>query len=727
MDSPLPEIPEVVQINTQLKRCNGSASAHSMNSLSRENTLPSIKAQEDSPAIQRESSIVELPPINNQESTNHDKRVGSRTKPSDRSHSIVFSPKRPPHSDTRRPRTVHDNSDNSESVRSTPHFHPLKIGSLTVHPNEASSTNYKSPEVASTNYIQSPGVIHQEEEEGSPEAEAVSMNYILTEPSIDSRIPESIIRSFSTQTIQKVETFSSRLLIILEDEECGVDVKKFLTLLTRAGINVYKDPRLSEMMSKLSRVKEASAFTSPELNIRRSVSKEEFLDATLSCAKLLNDAISSDLVIPDFEGFCGEIKDIYQELLKVKDDDSAFLGISICTVDGQRYSLGDSEKSYCIQTCSKTLTYAICVQELGSKEVHKHVGREQPLGNFHDMSLDKNGLPFNPLQDGGAIACCSILKPHLSLDLRFEYTYEQYRKLSGYEYVGFNNATCLKEKSIADHNVSIAYLLKESGVFPPGASVKETLDFYYQLRSIKTTSKASSLIAGTLANGGVCPTTKEACLSEEAVRNTLAVMFSSGWGGMSGEWAGRVGLPSMASSSGAILLVVPGVLGACVWSPQPDKARVSLRGVKFGELLAEKFNFHQFDGIYSDPTHGKLDPRRNPLVESRESLIINMMCAASSSDQVLLQRYLEMGVDLNMTDYDGRTALHLAVCQGNMLVVRFLVKVARCHVNLEDRWGRTPLDDSIKHKQKEVTWYLKSKGGASGGAISETAEDDESR
>ena len=53
----------------------------------------------------------------------------------------------------------------------------------------------------------------------------------------------------------------------------------------------------------------------------------------------------------------------------------------------------------------------------------------------------------------------------------------------------------------------------------------------------------------------------------------------------------------------------------------------------------------------------------------------------------------QTGVDFNMSDYDGRTALHLAVCGGNIAVVKFLVDKAKCNVNPLDRWNSTPLDD----------------------------------
>ena len=62
----------------------------------------------------------------------------------------------------------------------------------------------------------------------------------------------------------------------------------------------------------------------------------------------------------------------------------------------------------------------------------------------------------------------------------------------------------------------------------------------------------------------------------------------------------------------------------------------------------------------------------------------------------------QTGVDLDMCDYDGRTALHQAVTAGNMAVVRFLVNRAKCGLNPLDRWNSTPLDDGLDILQSSV-------------------------
>ena len=62
-------------------------------------------------------------------------------------------------------------------------------------------------------------------------------------------------------------------------------------------------------------------------------------------------------------------------------------------------------------------------------------------------------------------------------------------------------------------------------------------------------------------------------------------------------------------------------------------------------------------------------------------------CSSKGDKEGVIQE-LEKGVDANLADYDKRTALHLAACEGcEEIVVLLLEKGA--DVNSIDRWGRT--------------------------------------
>ena len=54
------------------------------------------------------------------------------------------------------------------------------------------------------------------------------------------------------------------------------------------------------------------------------------------------------------------------------------------------------------------------------------------------------------------------------------------------------------------------------------------------------TCKSAAVLAASIANGGICPTTGDKILSSESVRNTLSLMYSCGMYDYSGQFAFKV-------------------------------------------------------------------------------------------------------------------------------------------------------------------------------------------
>ena len=86
-------------------------------------------------------------------------------------------------------------------------------------------------------------------------------------------------------------------------------------------------------------------------------------------------------------------------------------------------------------------------------------------------------------------------------------------------------------------------------------------------------------------------------MGSETVRNILSLMYTCGMYNYSGEFAFKVGLPAKSGVSGALLLVIPNVMGIGLWSPPLDDKGNTVRGIQFAKMLVEKFNFHQFDNL----------------------------------------------------------------------------------------------------------------------------------
>lgn len=67
---------------------------------------------------------------------------------------------------------------------------------------------------------------------------------------------------------------------------------------------------------------------------------------------------------------------------------------------------------------------------------------------------------------------------------------------------------------------------------------------------------------------------------------------------------------------------------------------------------------------------------------------VRLMYLANEGDLDGIQELLDSGTTVNFKDIDGRTALHVAACQGLTAVVDFLLRRG-AGIDVEDRWGST--------------------------------------
>ncbi|RWR96251.1 serine/threonine-protein kinase STY8-like protein [Cinnamomum micranthum f. kanehirae] len=88
---------------------------------------------------------------------------------------------------------------------------------------------------------------------------------------------------------------------------------------------------------------------------------------------------------------------------------------------------------------------------------------------------------------------------------------------------------------------------------------------------------------------------------------------------------------------------------------------------------------------------------------------IRLMYLANEGDLEGIVELLESGTNVNFTDIDGRTALHVAACQGHADVVDLLLR-SGAEVDPKDRWGSTPLADAIYYKNHDVFKLLEKHG-----------------
>ncbi|XP_063354067.1 60 kDa lysophospholipase isoform X2 [Pelmatolapia mariae] len=94
----------------------------------------------------------------------------------------------------------------------------------------------------------------------------------------------------------------------------------------------------------------------------------------------------------------------------------------------------------------------------------------------------------------------------------------------------------------------------------------------------------------------------------------------------------------------------------------------------------------------------------------RDALTPTLACAAAKiGDIEALKALKEMGSNLCLGDYDGRTPLHVAACEGHLKMVQYLLSHG-ASVHAKDRYGDTPLCNAVRFRHKEVVKLLRKTG-----------------
>jgi len=512
------------------------------------------------------------------------------------------------------------------------------------------------------------------------------------------------------------------------DDSGSVSSHFFLGLLERSGIS-RDDPRLASILEHLKK--------------RDALDKDVLLDLpTFSEVVsgegelLVSKCVNGHLRIPDFESFSEIIREVYEEVLPDESGENAQyipqlaevdpdqFAISVTTVDGQHFSIGDADTQFCIQSCSKPISYLLALNQFGLEYVHKSVSTEPSGRAFNEMCLKdtpdpEKKIPHNPCINAGAIMAVSMVYPDFNRAARLKKVIDVWKQLSGGDDapIGYDNATYKSESDTASGNWCLGYMMKKYNAFPPCFSdLGETLELYFQICSILSTCKAMSIMASTLANGGLNPVTGVRVFEPSEVRNALPIMLMAGMYDYSGQWAFDVGVPAKSGVGGCVYAVIPNVCGISIWSPRLDSVGNSARGVAVCKALVKRLQFHNFE-VFSGLTRTKIDPRLGKNV-ARLSQQSDLLFAASTGDIGALSSIKESGGDLFAADYDARTALHLAASEGHENAVKFLLDNLPAKdsapLQAKDRWGSTPLDDAVAADSKECITLIESRGGLSG-------------
>ena len=267
-------------------------------------------------------------------------------------------------------------------------------------------------------------------------------------------------------------------------------------------------------------------------------------------------------------------------------------GIAIATVRGRLHTVGDVDHPFTIQSVSKAFVYCLALELVGREAVLKRVGVEPSGDAFNAIIFDPyTNRPFNPMVNAGAITVAGIVRDVAGADA-FDLILDRLSEAAG-RTLSIDEAIYRSESETGHRNRAIAHLLRNVEVL--ASPVDEVLDLYFRQCSILVTASDLARMGATLAYIGENPVTNRQVFRLDAVRDTLAVMFTCGMYDDSGDWAFRVGVPAKSGVGGGICGVVNRQLGIGTFSPRLDPKGNSVRGVAAFRDIGDELGLHAFE------------------------------------------------------------------------------------------------------------------------------------
>lgn len=275
----------------------------------------------------------------------------------------------------------------------------------------------------------------------------------------------------------------------------------------------------------------------------------------------------------------GKVADYIPELANV---DVNHFGMSLITLDGQEFTMGEADHPFSIQSISKVFTLAMVFGQVGER-LWERVGVE-PSGTAFNSLIQlelEHGKPRNPFINAGALVITDLLfdlysKPDQAL-LDF------IRTLVPDQGIAFNQAVAQSEKEEGFRNAALINFMRHyRNINNP---VMDVLDLYFHQCSIEMSCRQLARAFLPFANQGVLPHNGHRILTKSQTKRINALMQTCGFYDEAGEFSFRVGLPGKSGVGGGIVAVMPQNFAVSVWSPGLNSRGNSVAGIQALEWL----------------------------------------------------------------------------------------------------------------------------------------------
>lgn len=319
----------------------------------------------------------------------------------------------------------------------------------------------------------------------------------------------------------------------------------------------------------------------------------KFLSTCILTASLLFSATTLAQNAPDYASIIerahqkyksnhdGKVADYIPALTTYSPDNFA---ITLATVDGKIYQVGDVKKAFPMESLSKVFTLALAMEQRGPQEVLDKLGANAtglPFNSGLAVELTK-GAPENPLVNAGAMSTVSLVEAKDKTD-RWNKILNNLNAWADAS-LTVNEPVFKSEMETNQHNQALAMLMNSYNSFY--GDTQEAVEIYTRQCSVDITVEQLAKMGAVLANKGQSPFNGKQLLNENYVPQVLAEMAIAGLYDSSGKWLYTVGIPAKSGVGGGMVAVVPGQYAIAVYSPPLDEAGNSVRAQQTIEYVA---------------------------------------------------------------------------------------------------------------------------------------------
>ncbi|PVW04281.1 glutaminase A [Microbacterium sp. Gd 4-13] len=279
-----------------------------------------------------------------------------------------------------------------------------------------------------------------------------------------------------------------------------------------------------------------------------------------------------------------------ESIPQLADADPDLCGIAVVLDDGTVRASAQADVAFGVQSAVKPFLFALALLDTDGEALDR-IGIEPTGEAFDAIKLESHtGRPPNPMVNAGALLTAALVDGD-DPDARTERIVRGLSAFAGRD-LEIDDEVARSEHLLGDRNHALAHLMRAEGTLEVGAD--DAVAVYARACAVLVDAQTLAVMGATLALGGVNPVTGERVVPTRVARDVVSVMATCGVYDGSGRWMRAVGVPAKSSVSGAIVLSVPGMLGAAVVSPPLDEQGTSVRGRIVSERLSADLGLHVF-------------------------------------------------------------------------------------------------------------------------------------